>query len=153
MFAFASELPNLVGVNETTLEIICTKDYRLMSLIPRVSEDDTELNRTSNGTNNNGGIGSTLTVTPAIPEPYDANPIQQTPNGTKYLAKRCFVGGKRWTMSINKSYVHTSCPQQDFNYNNNYNNFNYNNNYQNADNSQVEINKTIQSIFSIPSTA
>lgn len=128
------ELPNLVGVNETTLELICTKDYRVMSLIPRVSEDDPEVNKTSYGSNDNGGIGSKWTVTPAIPEPADEHPIV---NGTKYLGKRCFVGGIRWTKN--------SCPQQDFSSNYNYNN----NNYQN---SQVEINKTIQSIFAIPSS-
>lgn len=140
------ELPNVVGVNETTLKVICTKDYRAMNFTSRIDPGD-EGNRTSTQINgsDSGSISSTMTTTPTISKsPDDYHPIV---NGTKYIENRCFVGGIRWTR--------IKCPEQrlHFNYNYNYPHYSYNqyNNYPNPNN-QFDINKKIQSIFDIPNS-
>lgn len=79
--ALGSKIANVVGVNETTLNIICTKDYKLgrtniTSRLP-VEEDD-----------------DLVTIILSIPD--SPTPIV---NGTVYTEKTCFAGGKRWILT------------------------------------------------------
>lgn len=84
---WGKQISNVVGVNETTLEIMCTKDYKI-EIWTRLSDDD------ANKTMDNGGNGYTPTPPPIIPD--DPSPII---NGTKYIERKCFIGGKRWIVA------------------------------------------------------
>lgn len=97
------ELSNVVGVNETTLNIICTKDYRILV------ESYSGSHRID-----------------------DEHPMV---NGTKYLEKRCFIGGRRWQQK--------KCPEQ------NKQNDKSENDEKNAKSKQNVLNDQIQSIFSL----
>lgn len=112
------ELWNVVGVNETTLNIICTKDERIsLGLGTRLeghgngSSSDSD-SKISNG--NNHGIAGSVddiinqifdTANTAQPQsagvesPPPRQPDSSTPNlnGGKILEKRCYIGGRRWT--------------------------------------------------------
>lgn len=138
-----SQISNVVGVNETTLDLICTKDYKII-INTRMSEDDAQANKTAD----NGGSGNGNIVTTPQIIPDDPNPII---NGTIYAVKRCFVGGIRW--------INIKCPEQNFYhnyYNANYNYFhknpNHHNNYPNS-NRESQLNQNIHDIFYVPSSA
>lgn len=78
---------NVIGVNETTLEIICTQDYK-MNIPPSVGlrlgdEDEDTENSTAIKVENGERLVQPCTL---------------------YKQKRCFVGGIRWTRTI--------CPTQ-----------------------------------------
>lgn len=86
------ELPNVVGVNETTLEIICSQDYRIgIQTRERFGDDMLGGNKTTTPT--------TTTTTPTKPPPPE--PFS---NGTNFFRRECFVGGIRWTR--------VDCPDQ-----------------------------------------
>lgn len=87
------ELPNVVGVNETTLEIICTQDYRLMPLQNRFNEDESNGNKSTTPTT----ITTPVAGTTLSPEPIS--------NGTNFFRRECFIGGIRWSQ--------VDCPQQE----------------------------------------
>lgn len=79
----SNELSNAVGVNETTLEIICTQDYRITPMFT------TRFGGTSGNVN---GTTSTnlMTSTPlAI--------VDQSFNGTNHFKNECPLGGIRWS--------------------------------------------------------
>lgn len=76
---WGEQLLNLVGVNETTLEIICTKDYKIDVFLSRWSEDE----------------GNRAKDTPP-PRPIIPEEPSLIINGTNYAEKKCFVGGRRW---------------------------------------------------------
>lgn len=82
------ELDNVIGVNETTLEIICTKGFN--NLLTRIDLNDSKESTTSTTTT------TTTTTTTESPIVNGAVPY--------YKRKECFIGGKRWTAE--------SCPQQ-----------------------------------------
>lgn len=135
------QLSNVVGINETTLQLICTKDYKIQFTVTRMSEDDVQANKTAD----NSGSGNIVTTTQIIPD--DPNPIV---NGTIYTEKRCFVGGIRW--------INIKCPEQHsyhqyYNANVNYYHKipNHHNNYPNT-NRETQINQNIQDIFFVPSS-
>lgn len=79
------ELSNVVGVNETTLEIICTQDYRIQMQINTRFNNDDQSNK-----NETTAIGTITTTTPSPP-------IQPISNGTNYYKRECLIGGIRWT--------------------------------------------------------
>lgn len=74
-----TKIANVVGVNETTLDIICTKDYKLVASRTNI-DDATEEDA----------------VTAILTTPDEPLPIV---NGTVYTEKTCFVGGKRWILA------------------------------------------------------
>lgn len=80
------ELDNVIGVNETTLEIICTKGFN--NLLTRIDLNDSKESTTSTTT--------TTTTTTESPIVNGSVPY--------YKRKECFIGGKRWTEE--------TCPQQ-----------------------------------------
>lgn len=74
----SAQISNVVGVNETTLEIICTKDY--------------ELNSVSVGTRSDAEFDDTT-------DSIAINPEGQQQICTLYNKNSCFKGGIRWTQS------------------------------------------------------
>lgn len=116
------ELGNVVGVNETTLKVMCTKDSQILAVIDRVGEENCTL--------------------PEKPVELPVGPAPQ--NVTVYHEyNKCLVGGRRWTAA--------KCPEQDISYKHKNNNENYNNNNDGSyQSTQLELNKTIHSIFNIP---
>lgn len=100
------ELWNVVGVSEVSLKVICTKDYRIsLGLGSRVV-----------GGGNGEGNGTIVIDEPPIID------------DKKCLAKRCYIGGRRWSQN--------QCPGQ---------------NEQNGENDEIEPNeldKIAQSVFS-----
>lgn len=122
---WGEEISNVVGVNETTLEIMCTKDYKI-EVLPRFCDDENKT-MSNDGT---GGNGYTPTP-PQIPE--EPSPIKDG----KYSEKKCFVGGRRWL--VNKRIVYE----------------NFNSNYESCNvvspptsDPQMQANRNIQDIFS-----
>lgn len=80
------ELDNVIGVNETTLEIICTKGFE--QIITRFNPNDSKESTTSTTTTTTTTTESQI-VNGAVPY---------------YKRKECFIGGKRW--------IEETCPQQ-----------------------------------------
>lgn len=80
-----SEISNLVGVNETTLQIICTKDDKLNTLknkntdiTSRIDDEDDSFKTTNSIAINVNGEKQACTLA---------------------VEKKCFVGGIRWTQT------------------------------------------------------
>lgn len=82
------ELDNKIGVNETTLEIICTKGFNLSTRFSSIPSSTASPSSTSTAT--------TTTIEPEI----------TVGQATYYNKRECFIGGKRWTLE--------ECPQQVF---------------------------------------
>lgn len=80
------EIDNKIGVNETTLEIICTKGF----LTTRFSGTNDSREPTTSTT--------TTTTTTTTESPIVNGEVSY------YKRKECFIGGKRWTSE--------KCPQQ-----------------------------------------
>lgn len=77
------ELSNVVGVNETTLEIICTQDYRIMQINTRFNDD-----ALANGNDTTSTTLMTSTISPIV---------ELNSNGTNYFKRECPIGGIRWS--------------------------------------------------------
>lgn len=77
-----SHIDNVVGVNETTLELVCTRGF----LNTRFSETTVPT-----------PVDVQTTLEPTTPEPTVID-------GEYYRKKECLPGGKRWK--------HEQCPQQ-----------------------------------------
>lgn len=79
------ELSNVIGVNETTLEVVCTKGFTAAQVLSTLN---TRFGGSSERPSNDT---STFNVTKIAEE-------------TSYPRKECFIGGKRWILE--------KCPQQ-----------------------------------------
>lgn len=85
------ELMNVIGVNETTLDVICTLGYTAQEVFSTATRFGG-----SNSTPSNESLISNNNTTPKTP-PTTEEPIF-------FFRKECFIGGKRWKDE--------KCPQQ-----------------------------------------